>query len=479
VVSIEILNASKRTENPRSFEYAVTGRHFLLERQPMKTLYFDVLCGASGDMILSSLIDAGVPEDFLRRELTKLSIPGFSLSVDKQKRSGIECSHLMLSWDGHDNHIHAHENNDKGHGHDHSPVGHSHGRGHGHHEHDLHEHKHALADIHFDHKTHGPMPYRNARQILAIIEKAGYNEKVLASCRKILERISEAEAKVHGVSIDEVHFHEIGAIDTIIDVTSISLCVDYLDVNEILFSTLTDGRGTVHTRHGLMPVPVPAVAKLCEGYALKILPIESELLTPTGCAVLTALGKQVDSGISGNILKTGYGCGDKVFEKSPNVLRVFLMETDSKAGFKTDMVCCLESDMDHISGEIMGDVGGRLMLAGALDVSWCPVFMKKGRPGYRLTVLCSMGKKEEFIDLIMLHTRTLGIRMQRMERVVARRSTATVQFYDSSIEEKYCSYKDTVFTKPEYESLAGLSTKTGRPVIELMEEYIKNKGNKK
>jgi TIGR00299 family protein len=440
----------------------------------VKTLYFDVLCGASGDMILSSLVDVGVPEDYLRKELAKLSIPGFSLSIDKQKRSGIDCSHLILSWDGHDEHIHAHENNDHGHEH-------SHGLDHERHEHNHHEHKHdhAHENKHSDYKTHEPMPYRNASQILEIIEKAGYNAKVFASCKKILGRISEAEAKVHGVSIDEVHFHEIGAIDTIIDVTGISLCVDYLDVNEIIFSTLTDGQGTVHTRHGLMPVPVPAVAKLCEGYALKILPIDSELLTPTGCAVLTALGKQVDSGISGNILKTGYGCGDKVFEKSPNVLRVFLIETELQSGFEVDSVWCLESDMDHISGEIMGDVGGRLMLAGALDVSWCPVFMKKGRPGYRLTVLCSMGKKEEFIDLIMLHTRTLGIRMQRMERVVARRSTATVQFYDSSIEEKYCSYKDTVFTKPEYESLAGLSTKTGRPVIELMEEYIKNKGNKK
>ena len=441
----------------------------------MKTLYFDVLCGASGDMILSSLIDVGVPEDYLRKELAKLSIPGFSLSIDKQKRSGIECSHLMLSWDGHDDHIHAHEKNDRGHD---DP---SHGPDRKHHEHNHHQHKHdhGHEDNHSDHKTHEPMPYRNASQILEIIGKAGYNEKVFISCKKILERISGAEAKVHGVTIDEVHFHEIGAIDTIIDVTGISLCMDYLDVNEILFSALTDGRGTELTRYGLMPIPVPAVAKLCEGYKLTILPIDSELLTPTGCAVLTALGKQVDSGISGNILKTGYGCGDKVFEKSPNALRVFLMETESNAGFETDTVWCLESDMDHISGEIMGDVSSRIMQAGALDVSWCPVFMKKGRPGYRLTVLCSMEQKEEFIDLIMLHTRTLGIRMQRMERTVARRSTANVQFYDSSIQEKYCSYKDSAFTKPEYESLAGLSAKTGKPVIELMEEYIKKKVDKK
>ena len=440
----------------------------------MKTLYFDVLCGASGDMILSSLVDAGVPEDFLRKELAKLSIPGLSLSIDKQKRSGIDCSHLILSWDGHDEHIHAHENDDTGHSRDHS-HGASHGHDHEPHEHDLHEHKHALADKHFDHKTHGPMPYRNARQILAIIEKAGYNEKVFASCKKILERISEAEAKVHGVSVDDVHFHEIGAIDTIIDVAGISLSINYLDVKDVLFSTLTDGRGTVNTRHGLMPVPVPAVAKLCEGYTLKILPIESELLTPTGCAVLTALGKQIALGFSGQILKTGYGCGDKIFEKSPNALRVFLIETGPKTGFETDMICCLESDMDHISGEIMGDVGGRLILAGALDISWCPVFMKKGRPGYRLSVLCNEEIRQNLIDLIMLHTRTLGIRIQRMERAVAQRRTATVQFHDSSILEKYCSYKDTFFTKPEYASLAELSVKTGQPVIELMEEYIRNK----
>jgi len=412
----------------------------------MKTLYFDVLCGASGDMILSSLVDVGVPEDFLRKELAKLSIPGFSLSIDKQKRNGIDCSHLILSWDGHDEHIH-HERK---------------------HEH-VHEHNHP------HHETQESVPFRNSRQILEIIEKAAYNERVFASCKKILGRISEAEAAVHGVSVDEVHFHEIGAIDTIIDVAGISLCINYLDVKDVLFSTLTDGRGTVNTRHGLMPVPVPAVAKLCEGYTLKILPIESELLTPTGCAVLTALGKQIALGVSGQILKTGYGCGDKVFEKSPNALRVFLLETESKTGFETDMICCLESDMDHISGEIMGDVGGRLMLAGALDVSWCPVFMKKGRPGYRLSVLCNEETRQNLIDLIMLHTRTLGIRIQRMERAVAQRRTATVQFHDSSILEKYCSYKDTFFTKPEYESLAELSVKTGQPVIELMEEYIRNK----
>ena len=271
----------------------------------MKTLYFDVLCGASGDMILSSLIDVGVPEDFLRKELTKLAIPGFSMSVDKQKRSGIDCSHLTLSWDGLIKQVHSHADHDHAHEHHHDDHHHG-GHGHGHHEHESHHHA-----------GQGPLQFRNARQILEIIKKADYNERIYSSCEKILGRISEAEAAVHGVSVDDVHFHEIGAIDTIIDVAGISLCLDYLNVNELRFSTLTDGRGTVHTRHGLMPVPVPATAKLCEGFALKILDIESELLTPTGCGVLTALGKQAGPGPSGPLSKPDMGAGIKYLKMAP------------------------------------------------------------------------------------------------------------------------------------------------------------------
>jgi hypothetical protein len=391
------------------------------------------------------------------------------MSVDKQKRSGIDCSHLTLCWDGLIKQVHSHAGPDHAHKHDHDDHHQGHGHGHTHHEHNHEGHHHA---------AHGPLQFRNARQILEIIGNAGYNQPVYSSCEKILGRISEAEAAVHGVTVDEVQFHEIGAIDTIIDVAGISLCLDYLNVNELRFSTLTDGRGTVSTRHGLMPVPVPATAKLCEGFALKILDIESELLTPTGCGVLTALGTQVMAGITGKIIKTGYGCGDKVFEDSPNAIRVFLLETESNVGFEIETVCCLESDMDHISGEIMGDAAGRLLQAGALDVSWSPVFMKKGRPGYRLSVLCSEEARQKIIDLIMLHTRTLGVRMQTMQRVVAHREFHDVQFLGSTVREKRCTYKNESFTKPEYESLAALSEKTGRPVIELMEEYLKNKAAK-
>jgi pyridinium-3,5-bisthiocarboxylic acid mononucleotide nickel chelatase len=382
----------------------------------MKTLYFDVVSGASGDMILSCLIDLGVPLEYLRTELAKLSIPGLSLDVEKQKRSGISANHLVLRWET-------------------------------------------------------PKAYRHVHQILDMIKSAQYPARVYDRCKTVLTRLGLAEAKVHDMPLEKVHFHEIGAVDTIVDVAGICLGLEYLDVEGILFSTLTDGKGTVDTAHGRMPVPVPAVAEMAQGFAFKIIDIEAELLTPTGCAVLTALGCQQSTGFSGTILRTGYACGTKVLDKMPNVLRVFLVEADAKA--PVDSVCILESDMDHISGEIMADVASRLLSQGALDVSWTPVFMKKGRPGYRLTVLCAPDTQQTLIDTIIIGTRTLGVRFHTANRIVAERNHIEGNLRGEPIDEKQCSYKGHSFTKPEYESLSRLSAKTGIPVIELMEEYFR------
>ncbi|HMD67631.1 MAG TPA: LarC family nickel insertion protein, partial [Chitinivibrionales bacterium] len=225
--------------------------------------------------------------------------------------------------------------------------------------------------------------------------------------------------------------------------------------------------------HGVMPVPVPAVAAMAQGFDLRILDIQGELLTPTGCAALTALGRQDTAGVSGTVLGAGYGCGDKSFKETSNVLRVFLIERDAVS--RNDHVCVLESDMDHISGEIMADAAGRLMQAGALDVSWLPVFMKKGRPGYRLTVLCAPDKQQELVDTIMIHTRTLGVRVRLEGRVVAERKQGTANLRGQAITVKECSYKGHSFTKPEYEALARISKKTGAPVVDLLEEYHEGK----
>lgn len=386
----------------------------------MKTLYFDVVSGASGDMIFSSLIDLGVPLPHLRAELAKLAIPGLTIDVEKQKRSAISASHLVLHWDT-------------------------------------------------------PRAYRHVHQILDMIKSAQYPARVYDRCKAVLMRLGQAEAKVHDVPIEKVHFHEIGAVDTIVDVAGICLGLEYLDAGEILFSALTDGKGTVETAHGTMPVPVPAVAEMAQGFELKILDIEAELLTPTGCAMLTGLGRQQTQGFSGTIIRTGYGCGTRVLDKTPNVLRVFLAEAGAQA--PDGSVCVIESDMDHISGEIMANVASALMTQGALDVSWMPVFMKKGRPGYRLTVVCApdADARQALIDTIMIGSRTLGVRFFSAERTVAGRTPAEGSLRGEPIEEKQCSYKGHSFTKPEYESLARLSEKTGVPVIELMEEYFKGR----
>ncbi len=384
----------------------------------MKDLYFDLISGASGDMILSSLLDVGVPVEFLRAELQKLGIPGFSFNVEKVKRSAIAASHLVMSWET-------------------------------------------------------PREYRQIGQILAMIGCAGYKKSVLDKCETVLTNLGKAEAKVHDMPLEKVHFHEIGAVDTIVDVAGICLALDYLGVDAIHFSALIDGRGSVVTQHGRMPVPVPAVAAMAEGFELKIVDIEAELLTPTGCAVLTALGKQEKSGPAGTVIGSGYGCGDKSFEGVPNVLRVFLLE---KSGpISGGRVTVIESDMDHLSGEIMGDVAGRLMREGALDAAWTPVFMKKGRPGYRLTVLCSAEKQSVLADLILIHTRTLGVRIRQEERIMADRKAVSGTLRGEEIEEKECSYKGHSFTKPEYEALARISQRTGAPVIELLEEFLKGR----
>jgi hypothetical protein len=287
----------------------------------------------------------------------------------------------------------------------------------------------------------------------------------------VLGKLGTAEAKVHGIPVEKVHFHEVGAVDTIIDIAGISLALEYLGIGEFSFSALTDGRGTVTTQHGVMPIPVPAVAEMAVGFDIRILDIDGELLTPTGCAVLTALGKQEKNGVSGAVLASGYGCGDKVFDKAPNVLRVFLVERDSPSSH--NKVIVLESDMDHISGEIMGDVAARLMREGALDVSWLPVFMKKGRPGYRLTVICAPDKQGILADTVMIHTRTLGVRMRIDDRIIAGRSSSTGSLRGEPVEQKTCAYKGHSFTKPEYEALARISERTGVPVVELMEEFVK------
>jgi uncharacterized protein (TIGR00299 family) protein len=388
-------------------------------------LYFDLLSGASGDMILGTLVDLGVPVKYLNRELGRLAIPGLSVASSKVNRNGIMCVKMTMRWDA-------------------------------------------------------PGEYRHLHDILRLIKKAKFDASIQERCEAVLDKIAAAEAMAHGIPKDQVHFHEIGAVDTIVDIVGACLGIDYLKIDEILFSSLTEGHGTVVTEHGILPVPAPATAALCKGFHLTRLPVASELLTPTGAALLTTLGSQALVCPAGTIIGNGNGCGSRVFKEHPNFLRATLLSAESgKKHDANDTVTCIETDMDHISGEIMGTVAALLMDSGCLDVSWTPIFMKKGRPGYRLTVIAFPGIAGELIDLIMVHTRTLGVRFQTMRRVTADRETGPGMLNGYRIREKACSYKGHSFLKAEHDDLVNISRKEGVPVVELAEKHCRGKNGRK
>ena len=236
---------------------------------PRGTLYFELLCGASGDMILASLVDLGVPVSYLSNCFDKLEIPGLTIRGNRAHRSGVSCTQLEITW------LEARQ-----------------------------------------------QELRNVESILTLLRRAGISPAVAAVCRRVLDRLAEAEAQVHGVPVEQVHFHEVGAVDTIVDILGFALAVDYLRVGKILFSTLTVGSGTIQTAHGELPVPAPATGVMLSGFQVRRLDTGTEILTPTGCAILTAGGTQVSEPPPGPALGEGFGCGGKVIPGFADYLRV-------------------------------------------------------------------------------------------------------------------------------------------------------------
>jgi uncharacterized protein (DUF111 family) len=232
-------------------------------------LYFDLLCGASGDMILAALVDLGVPLSYLTERFAALEIPGLAIGQDRRMRSGRSCVQLQISW-----------------------------------------------------SRDSQREYRNLSSILTLLERGRYSADVVENCRRVLSRLAEAESRVHGIAVEQVHFHEIGAVDTVVDVLGFALAVDYLGAEGISFSTLTVGTGTVETSHGTLPVPAPATRVMLSGFRVRTLDTGTEILTPTGCAILTSCGRQVSAQPQGRLLGEGFGCGQKEISSCPDYVRV-------------------------------------------------------------------------------------------------------------------------------------------------------------
>ena len=440
-----------------------------------KVLYLECFSGISGDMTVGALLDLGADPEVLKQSLDSLHVDGYEVKIGRSSKCGIDAcdfdvlipdqpeydeGHMHHHDDDHDHehhhhdddhdhehhhhdddHDHEHHHHDDDHDHEHHHHDDDHDHEHHHHDHD-HEHHHHDDDHGHDHHHdhdhghghHHAHVHRNIHDVFSVIDRLE-NEHVKTLAKKMFMIVAEAESKAHGLPIEEVHFHEVGAIDSIVDIISVAVCVDNLGVDDIVVSELYEGSGHVHCQHGMMPVPVPATANIVAANHLPmtITDAQGEMVTPTGAANAAALRTQDH-----------------------------LPEDYQQTGEKED-IWKLESNIDDCSGEVLGYTMDRLLTAGARDVCYAPIYMKKNRPAYMLHVLCDRRQIPEMEEIIFNETTTIGIRRYKVERTILKRHEAKAQTVYGEVELKICEKNGTVYRYPEYESVKKLCEAAGVP----------------
>ena len=413
-----------------------------------KTLYLECYSGISGDMTVGALLDLGADQRLLEEQLRSLPVSGFEIEISRVKKSGLDaCDFRVILDKEHENHDHDNE------------YLYGHGHKHEHHHHHAHTHDHI---------------HRGLPEIREIILHSGITERAKKTALAIFQVLAEAEAKAHGTSIDEVHFHEVGAVDSIVDIVAAAVCLDNLAVDEVIVPELYEGRGTVRCQHGIIPVPVPAVVHIAgdHGITLHMTDTEAELVTPTGAAIVAAVRTADRLPKRYKILRTGMGAGKRDYGRT-SVLRGMLIEPDTEEA--ADFVYKLESNIDDCTGEALGYVMDRLFEAGARDVNYIPVYMKKNRPAYQLNVLCSEETVPRIEEIIFKETTTIGIRRVRMERTVMRREIRTLATSLGEAKVKVCRLgcSDIIRVYPEYESAADISREKKLPYQDVWRQLQK------
>ena len=412
-----------------------------------RMLYFECYSGISGDMAVAAMLDLGADREALDRALSSLDLKGFRTEVTRVSKSGLDVCDFNVILDE-DNHDHDSEYL-YGHGHAH---GHTHGDEH-----------HVLEEIEHPHH-HG---HRGLPEILSIIDRADMTENAKSVSKRIFDIIGEAEAKAHGVPLEQVHFHEVGAVDSVVDIVSLGVCIDSLDVSDVCFSDLYEGTGCIRCQHGVIPVPAPAVANITEAHGLRLRITDSgEYVTPTGAAFAAAVRTR---GVprSFRIDRVGMGAGKRESERS-GILRAMLITPAPE----TDTVVKLECNVDDCTGEALGFAAERLMREGARDAHYTPVFMKKGRPAYMLTVICSESDRERLERLIFEETSTVGIRRSVMDRTIMDRRIEEVDTPIGRVQVKVCTVDGIEKAHPEYESLAAICREKGIPYRDAYETVM-------
>ncbi len=413
----------------------------------MKTLYFECTSGISGDMTAAALLDLGADEAVLRAALESLHLDGWHLHVSRTSKCGI----AACDFDVHlEEDVHEHP-----HSHDHS---HEHEHAHEH----IHEHEH-----HSEH--HHPHVHRNLSDCLAILEGGQLAPRAMEYARKIFTVLAQAESKAHGVPVEEVHFHEVGAVDSIIDIAAAAVCLDNLNADRLIFGNLREGQGTVWCQHGRMPVPVPATLNLLTGAGapFTVCDVEGEMITPTGAAILAALGDSFTPPSPMRVRRIGIGAGKKDFPHA-NILRVYELEDVPE----TDKVFLMEANIDDSTGEELGCAMEKFFQAGVLDCWFQAVQMKKNRPGVMLSVLCRETDRDTMTRLAFTHTSTIGVRWLPVEREICHRENIQVETPWGPVQAKRTEWQGVSRISAEYESAKALAEAAGvslRAVIRAAE----------
>jgi uncharacterized protein (TIGR00299 family) protein len=427
----------------------------------MKTLYLDIFSGISGDMLLGALIDLGVDGHHLEHELEKLPLDGYHLHISRGQKASIagvkfdvHLTHDEHDQPGHDHHHHAHESEDSAHHHSHA------------HEHHHHSHEHHHHGSHDEHHEHG----RTFSDIKGLIQKAKLSDWVKQKSVAVFQRIANAEGRIHGLPADQVHFHEVGAVDSIVDIVGACIALELLGKPRVLAGPPVEGTGWINCAHGRFPIPAPATLAILgeRGVALSQTEEPHELITPTGAALLAEFVESFRPMQGLVAAKIGFGLGTRDNKTRPNVLRAILGETSPDGGahdWQTDTIAVLEANLDDLSPEILGHFIEQAITAGALDVFYTPVQMKKNRPAILLTVLCAEKDSDRFCELILRETSTFGVRRSLTERRKLAREFATVNTRFGDVTVKIGKLDGHVIqAAPEFESCRQIAARAGVPL---------------
>lgn len=384
----------------------------------MKCLYFDCFAGISGDMTLGALLDLGVPLPYLTEQLGRLALSDYRIRVSRALKMGIGGKKVTVQC---------------------AVLGH-------HHEH------------------------RSYRTIEALINKSALKKSVKEVSLNIFSCLARAEAHIHRKKVVDIHFHEVGAVDSIVDIVGSAIGVDYLGIDACFSSALPLGSGFVQCQHGTLPVPAPATLELLRGVPVYQSDVTGELVTPTGAAILTTLVKRFGALPPMNIIKVGYGAGSNDFPQLPNMLRLILGE--AQAASADEQVWVLEANIDDMNPEWAGFLMEQLLSAGALDVAFIPLYMKKNRPGFMLQVICTESLQPHLLKLIFQESTTAGIRYHRAARAVLQRSQGTLKTKFGTLKVKILQGGGNAAVTPEFEECRRIAVQKGVPLKEVYAEVI-------